>query len=202
MLKVERHKNFVHTFLNNVAKTNQKTLSHRHIENGTNMTADHDNFRRPQEECNSLVLLSTWNDLSLRRKKSKKGLLDDLDDIDPVIQKHMTISTRDWEAMKEIPHVLLQRQFHPQKLDDTKRYIAAQKIRVDVHRIGKYRRSKCQDKHSGVTKLRLLNFHKSKKIPLLDSNGGNYDNDTQLTFWRHLNALTGSIHGTHSNPMY
>ena len=160
------------------------------------MATNRGNFRRPQEDYDNSALVASWNAWSLRRKRSKQSLLDDLIGIDPIVQKHMTISVTDRAALEAENEVaILQHQCQQYKLDGTKRYIIKNEVQVDVHRLTKHRRSPLQDQLSRVAKLRRLNYHKSKKVPSYLTNGGHCDNDNQYTFWRNLNALTGGFHG-------
>ena len=168
------------------------------------MSTNHENIRpSPHEDFNNLALLSSWNVWSMRRKRSRQSLLDDLNGIDPVIQKHMTISVTAnpaSEANKEV--MLLQHQYQQYKLDNTRRFITKKEFQVDINRITKHRRSTFQDQIFGVSKLRRLKYHKSKKLPSYHMNGGNQDYDTHYTFWRNLNALTGSIHAKKFDPTH
>jgi hypothetical protein len=160
------------------------------------MATDHGNFRLPLEDSNNLALLPSWNAWSLRRKRSKQSLLDDLIGIDPVIQKHMTIaatSSATLETKKEV--VLQHHQCQQHDFDNAEHCIPKQESHVDFHRMTKHRLPPFQDQLNRVAKLRRLNYTKSKKLASYRSNGHNNSNDTQYTFWRNLNALTGNIHG-------
>lgn len=159
-----------------------------------NMPSDHATFRLPQEEYKKVPveLLASWTAWSLRWKRSKQSLLDDSIGIDPVIQKHMTIcATSNTEDV-----ILPQYQYQSHKLDYKNRYIIKKEFQVDnVHRTTKHHRVRFQDQLSRVAKVRRLNYHKSTTVPSYHNNDGNRNNDTQYTFWRNLNVLTGSIHG-------
>jgi hypothetical protein len=157
------------------------------------MSTEKKGFTRPQEDHHNLALFSTWNAWSLRRKRSKQNLLDDLIGIDSIVQRHMTISataSAALETKKEI--LLLQHQHQQYMLNKTKQCIAKKQIEAEVNWATKQRHDYWQDEISRVPKMRRLNFHPSKKLPI---DCDNQDSENQFTFWRNLNTLTGSIHG-------
>ena len=126
------------------------------------MPSDHATFRLPQEEYNEVPeeLLSSWTAWSLRRKRSKQSLLNDSIGIDPVIQKHMTISATSNTACEATEEVMLpQYQYKSHKLDYTNRHIIKKEFQVEnVHRTTKHHRARFQDQISRVAKLRRLNY--------------------------------------------
>jgi hypothetical protein len=154
------------------------------------------NIRQPYEDYNNLQLAQTssWNAWSLRRKRSTQNLLDDFIGIDPIIQKHMTLSA---DAGDAFDIILLQHQYPQYMIRTIDRCIANKAFQTEAtgNRSSKQRRTPFQDQLSRVAKLRRLNYQPSTKLPSSRTTGSNNGYHHQYTFWRNLNALTGSIHG-------
>lgn len=148
------------------------------------------NIRQP------LAQTPSWNAWSLRQKRSTQNLLDDSIGIDPIMQKHMTLAAGAGDAFDIM---LLQHQYQQYMISTTDRCIANIAFQTEVtgNRSSKQRHAPFQDQISRAAKLRRLNYQPpSTKLPSYrNSNNGFHDIDHQYTFWRNLNALTGSIHG-------
>ena len=157
-------------------------------------------FQQPHDDYkNDLELLSSWNAWSMRRKRSKHNLLDDLIDIDSIVQRHMTITSyasATLQSKKE--KVLFQHRFQlvfqQNKLEYTKPSIAKYESQGKANRETKQNRAPWHDQRSRVPKVRRLNYHSSNfKLPSGRDNHQNSDN--QFLFWKNLNAFTGNIPG-------
>lgn len=140
--------------------------------------------------CHSKDMVSScWNEWSLTRKRSKQNLMD-TNEIDPIIQEHMTIISCYSQTTSRLSQM------------DTNTSSSGQADEVIQHTpmTPRHSQRRLYPRPSSYESIspQFLRAEKSRRLnSQLDGSMNRYNHDTgnsSIQFWNHLSAITGNSH--------
>jgi hypothetical protein len=155
-----------------------------------------------RENLNHEASLSSWKAWNITKKLSKNNLLNDFNDIDPIVQRHMTLSSATSRVvMKKDAE---RKQYHRQR-HDVKCAVTANRMQKTYRMHPTYRHLK-QERFPLPSAFNFTARHVAKSRRLMNNSSdimmsfsGSFDMDNQRIFWKNLRAITGNIHTNAQN---